>query len=228
MHPKPPNYVSARIGSQLPHIPMPICSFQPACPPSHHLGIFSVNPSPTMFLTCTSILPSPTLTSSMEPNLLPFVTQASDSSDSEEPIEEPIPPPMPSRPSYCDSSSNSATSAAAADATTHQQPPPTKRPLVQTGLFGLKAIPCSKRIPVRQFKKTSGSKVRSHTRKPSARRSRRSSLSLNAKSPSLPKCSILGAHVDPESAKLINSMLIQDKLDQCKPHRPSNPSPADS
>ena len=158
----------------------------------------------------------------MEPNLLPFVTQASDSSDSEEPI------PPPSRPSYCDSSSNSATSAAAADATTHQQPPPTKRPLVQTGLFGLKAIPCSKRIPVRQFKKTSGSKVRSHTRKPSARRSRRSSLSLNAKSPSLPKCSILGAHVDPESAKLINSMLIQDKLDQCKPHRPSNPSPADT
>ena len=164
-----------------------------------------------MFLSLlATALTSPTLTSIMEPNLLPFVTQASDSSDSEEP--------MPLCPSYCvGTSCNSATTAvflpAAADPTTPQHPPPTKRPLILTGLFGLKAIPCSKRIPVRQFKKSSGSKVRSHSRKPTARR--RSSMSLKAKPPSLPKGGILGALVDAESsAKLINSMLIQDKLDQ--------------
>ena len=74
-HQKPPNYVSAPIGMQL-----FACQCQFDSSHLHHQPINHYVP-----LLVTSTLPSTTLTSSMEPNLLPFVTQASDSSDSEEP-----------------------------------------------------------------------------------------------------------------------------------------------
>ena len=83
--------------------------------------------------------------------------EASDSSKEEE---EPIlqdPPPW----------SSSNMEAAAMASTAPHSPPlkvPTKKPLVQSGLFGFKFVDTTKQIPVRQFKKKSGSKVRSHSR----------------------------------------------------------------
>ena len=97
-----------------------------------------------------------------------------------------------------------------------------KKPLVQSGLFGFKFIYTTKRLPVRQVKKKSGSKVRSHSRKKQS--GAKCSGSRPAGPPSaLAKEARLGGHIDADSAKTINSILIQDKLDQCKARRLAKP-----
>ena len=136
--------------------------------------------------------------------VLPFVTQASDSIEEEE-AEEPIlkdhPPPPP-----------------ASTLKLQHHPPPLpkvpKKPLFQSGLFGFKFLDTTKQITVRQFKKKSGSKVRSHSRKKHLAESSGSQHAGNPLPPSILR--LLGCHIDADSAKTINSIMIQDKLHQCK------------
>ena len=87
-------------------------------------------------------------------------------------------------------------------------PPRPRKALVQSGLFGFKVVQASKMVSVRQFKKKTGSKVRSHSRKQSS--------SCHSVPRACRQAHTLASHIDPESAKTIQSLLIQDKFDQCK------------
>ena len=147
---------------------------------------------------------------------MPIVTQLSQSSDDEEEEQ------------HIDASQHNAASAPAAPAASSNHnhassnttklttvaslvPPKHKKHLVQSGLFGFKVVQASKMVSVRQFKKKTGSKVRSHSRK---------QFSSSHSAPrAYRQAHTLANHIDPESAKTINSLLIQDKLDQCNARR---------
>ena len=133
---------------------------------------------------------------------MPIVTQLSQSSDDEE--EEQHIDAAASAPAAPAASSNTTKPTTVASSPV---PPKHKKHLVQSGLFGFKVAQASKMVSVRQFKKKTGSKVRSHYRKPSS--------SSHSAPRAHRQAHTLASHIDPESAKTINSLLIQDKLDQC-------------
>ena len=143
----------------------------------------------------------------MDANRIPFVTQASQPSEDEE--------------DQCQADSQPSLPPAPPNPATFPLPVASSKPrnitrennskhLVQSGLFGMRVIPSHKMISVRQFKKKTGSKVRSHSRV------QPSTIQASARRRAAPPTLVVGSHIDPESAKIINSILIQDKLDQCK------------
>ena len=142
---------------------------------------------------------------------IPCVTQWSSSSDEEDQVPAPVPaPPTPVV----------STIRGVATTTACQRSSQQPKPLVQLGLHGQKVKDPCKRAHVRQFSKKSGSKVRAHSRKtPSSR----GHVGRKASPPSSSVVSLL--HLDAADAKIINSIMIQDKLDACKARGLPKPKP---
>lgn len=154
---------------------------------------------------------TPLITPPIMASHIPFVTQASSSSEEEEEEHE---APVPSKPAACAIAAPPVASFQPIKASTPCRHP---KPLVQTNLLGQKVKDTPHRTQVRQFKKKSGFKVRAHSRKPTSKSQKSNSQSSrNPHPPSIGDGSLIGSHIDATDAKIINSLLIQDKLDTCK------------